>query len=239
MPRSVSAVRPLARIAVGACVGLLALTGCGAGEPRSIGPAGVDGLEIPTPTPRAADFVRTIDNRWFPLAEGSQWRYESDDVSSATVEVTGRRQEIAGVTTTEVATTVEGSRRDVTTLRYYAQDRDGNVWFFGEEVEGAGDWRAGVDGARAGLVMPARPRVGDGFVQEDAPGVAEDRAELSDIAASASTPAGSWSDAVEISQTTPLDPTSGSTRYYAPGVGLVRIESNDGVLEELVSFSVG
>ena len=69
--------------------------------------------------------------------------------------------------------------------------------------------------------------------------MAEDRAELSDIAASASTPAGSWSDAVEISQTTPLDPTSGSTRYYAPGVGLVRIESNDGVLEELVSFSVG
>ena len=42
---------------------------------------------------------------------------------------------------------------------YYAQDRHGNVWWFGRE----GVWRAGEDGAEAGLAMPATPRVGDGW----------------------------------------------------------------------------
>lgn len=239
MPRSAPASRPLVRIAVIALA--LAVTGCGAGEPRSIDPAGVDGLEIPTATPRAKDFVQRIDNPWFPMAEGNEWRYESDTAPAITVEVTGRLQQIAGVTTTEVATTIERRRRTVTSTRYYAQDRDGNVWSFGADLDGAdldgaGDWQAGVAGAQAGLVMPATPRVGDGFVQQDAPGVAEDRSEVLDVAVSVSSPYDSWLDAVEIRETSALDPTAEAERYYAPGVGLVRTVSDAGLLE-LVSFT--
>lgn len=239
MPRPVPSVRPPVRIAVTTILsaGLLALAGCGAGEPRSIDPAGVDGLEIPTATPDPADFVRRIDNTWFPLPEGAAWTYDASSGERIVVEVTGRVQEIAGVRTTEVATTTERRRRDVVTTAYFAQDRDGNVWSFGEEGRGA-EWRAGVDGAQAGLVMPARPRVGDGFVEEYAAGVAEDRSEVLDLAASVSSPYDSWTDAVEVRGTSGLDPELDDVSYYAPGVGLVRSVKDTGSIE-LVSFTGG
>ncbi|UUZ57996.1 hypothetical protein [Nocardioides sp. B-3] len=73
MSRPVPAARRLVRIAVIAVVapGVMLASGCGAGEPRSIDPAGVDGLEIPTATPDPADFVRTIDNPYLPFAPGN------------------------------------------------------------------------------------------------------------------------------------------------------------------------
>ena len=123
------------------------------------------------------------------------------------------------------------------TTAYFAQDRDGNVWSFGEEGRGA-EWRAGVDGAQAGLVMPARPRVGDGFVEEYAAGVAEDRSEVLDLAASVSSPYDSWTDAVEVRGTSGLDPELDDVSYYAPGVGLVRSVKDTGSIE-LVSFTGG
>ena len=231
MPHPVPAARRLARIAVVALVAVgLAATGCSVGVPRSIDPAGVDGLEIPTPSPDPADFVPVIDNPFLPLVAGSVWAYESD-LLAETVTVTDDTTEIAGVATTEVTTAVERGRQTSSSSRYFAQDRDGNVWSFG-----ADDWQAGVDGAEAGLVMPATPRVGDGFVQQYAAGVAEDRSEVLDVAASVSTPYDSWTDAVEVRETSALDPAREELRYYAPGVGLVRTVSDTGVLE-LVSFT--
>ena len=85
--------------------------------------------------------------------------------------------------------------------------------------------------------MPATPRVGDGFVQHHAAGVAEDRSEVLDVAASVSAPYDSWTDAVAIRETSALDPALDALRYYAPGVGLVRTESDTVV--ELVSFTAG
>ncbi|PUA81841.1 hypothetical protein [Nocardioides currus] len=230
MPHPAPTPRRLVQIAV---IGLVAATaGCGVGEPRSIDPAGVDGLEIPTPTPEPADFVRRVDNPWFPLPADGEWVYEAEDGPSVTVRVTGSDL-IAGVSTTEVSTTVQRARRAVTSVDYYAQDRRGNVWSFGSD-----DWRAGVDGAQAGLVMPATPRVGDGFVEEYAAGLAEDRSEVLDVAATASGPAGSWTDLVEIAGTSALDPAASDLRYYAPGIGLVRTESATGV-SSLASSTLG
>ena len=239
MPRPVPAARRLVRIAVIAlvAVGLMLASGCGAGEPRSIDPAGVDGLEIPTATPDPADFVSVIDNPRFPLAAGSHWTYESGAIT-ASVTVDDEAREIAGVSTTAASTVVERGGQTETTTRYYAQDRAGNVWSFGADLEGVDEWQAGVTGAQAGLVMPATPRVGDGFVQQYAAGVAEARSAVLDVAASVSSPYDSWTDAVEIRETTALDPTTEAVRFHAPGVGLVRTESSDGVLE-LVSFTNG
>jgi len=83
---------------------LFTATGCSAGEPRSIDPAGVDGLEIPTATPDPADFVPQIDNPYLPLAPGNVWRYDVTEDGEVTetieVRVTEDTREVAGVSRT-------------------------------------------------------------------------------------------------------------------------------------------
>jgi len=234
MSRSSLALRCRGQIALIALA--VTVTGCSAGEPRPVETAGVDGLEIPTPSPDPADFVDVIDNRYLPLAAGSRWVYEQTASSTTvTVTVTGATTRIAGVEATEVLTVVaasQGAAEVEPSTGYYAQDDDGNVWSFGGD-----GWEAGVDGAQAGLVMPATPRVGDGFQQQDAAGVAEGRSQVLDTAASASTPYGSWTDLVEVLETSGLTGETETHRFYAPGVGLVRTESAAG-LSALVSYTL-
>lgn len=233
MPRPVPAARRLVRIAVIAplAAGLMVATGCGVGEPRSIDPAGVDGLEIPTASPDPADFVRDIDNPYLPLTPGNVWRYEVTEGGEVTetieVRVTTETREVAGVVTTVVHDVVTDASGEVIedTYDWYAQDAMGNVWYFGEDTtaydDGVsstdGSWEAGVDGARAGLVMAARPRVGDGYQQEFREGVAEDRAEVLSLDETR----GEWTGLVETLDTTPLEPGLEEHKFYAEGLGLV------------------
>lgn len=225
-----SAARRPVRLA-GLLLATLTLAGCGAGEPRSIDPAGVDGLEIPTPSPDPADFVAGIDNPYLPLAPGSVWRYEvvEDGEVTETIEVrvTDDTREVAGVSTTVVHDVVRDASGAVIedTFDWYAQDTRGNVWYFGEDTTAfedgrrstEGAWEAGVDGAQAGLVMPARPRVGDGYRQEFRPGVAEDRGEVLALDESR----GEWTGLLETLDTTPLEPGVEEHKFYAEGLGLV------------------
>ena len=216
------------------------LAGCGAGEPRSVDPAGVDGLEIPIASPDPRDFVREIDNPYLPLAPGSRWTYESDADPGETVrvEVSAKTRTIAGIAATEVSTTLSSSEGgdgadDLTSVDYFAQDRDGNVWSFGSD-----DWLAGVEGAQAGLVMPAIPRIGDGFRRQYAAGVAEDRTQVLDTAADAATPFGSWTGVVEMLDTSSLAEQVETRRFYAAGVGLVKSETSSATIE-LVAYEAG
>ncbi len=226
MPRTTPTVRHRVLIALVALA--LAATGCGVGAPRSIDPSGIDGLEIPTPSPDSGDFVDRIENPRLPLAVGSEWTYErtrlTGRAATITVTVPAATREIDGVVTTPVTTTVAGraERRGAraSSTEYFAQDRAGNVWAFG-----ADDWLAGVDGAEAGLVMPALPRVGDGFRQGYAAGVAESHSEVLDVATSAQSGTQGWDDVVEIRETDPLAPRRDALRFYAPGVGLVLSET--------------
>ncbi len=206
-------------------------TGCGVGEPRSIDPAGVDGLEIPTASPDAADFVREIDNPYLPLTPGNVWRYEvtagGEVTETIEVRVTTETREVAGVVTTVVHDVVTDASGQVIedTYDWYAQDTRGNVWYFGEDTtaydDGVpstdGSWEAGVDGARAGLAMAARPRVGDGYQQELREGVAEDRAEVLSLDETR----GEWTGLLETLDTTPLEPGLEEHKFYAEGLGLV------------------
>ena len=210
---------------------------CGAGAPRTAPPSGVDGLEIPTPAPDPADFVARVDNPWLPLAPGSEWTYESTDGHTAVVRVPGTTQ-VAGVEATTV-TTVERNRRGRVvgeSTSWFAQDRTGNVWHLGD----AGVWRAGEDGALAGLAMPATPRVGDGFVQEQAPGVARDEARVLATDGQRTTPFGVYDDLVQLEETSPLEPGRTTLASYARGVGLVLEEDvSSGVDRALVDFTGG
>ena len=234
---------------MGALVAALAavtLSGCAGGPPR-VDPAGVDGLEIPTPSPDPDDFVDAVDNPWLPLDPGTVWTYRATgggEAQTIVVTVTDRTRVVQGVTTTVVHDVVTDARgRTVEdTVDWYAQDTAGNVWYLGEDTvahEGGrtstkGSWEAGVAGAQAGLVMPARPRVGDGYAQEYRQGVAEDRGEILALDERRVVPLGTYDDLVQTEDTTPLEPGLVERKYYARGVGLVleeRVAGGSGTVE--------
>ena len=100
-------------------------------------------------------------------------------------------------------------------------------------TDGDGSWEAGVDGAEAGIAMLAKPRVGDGYRQGLATGVAEDRATVLSLDESVNVEAGSYADVLQIEVTTPLAPSGSEHRYYARGVGLVHQESAAGGFDQL------
>jgi hypothetical protein len=146
-----------------------------------------------------ADFVKTVDNPYFTLQPGTTFIYENADSSAANEFVVTRRTKvIQGVTCVVVMdTATEDGEVVEKTFDYFAQDIYGNVWYFGEDtkefvdgkvVSTEGTWRAGVDGAQPGIIMEASPQIGDEYNQENAPGVAEDRAEVLSLGAPASAP---------------------------------------------------
>ncbi|GAA5115529.1 hypothetical protein GCM10023339_22830 [Alloalcanivorax gelatiniphagus] len=152
-----------------------ALSGCaGIGQPAPYDSPGINGLVVPTPSPDPNDFVKGVDNPWLPLGEGAAWSYEVTDAGRTLgvvdVEVVQTASVVAGLAATEVLTTrdIAGERTEET--RFYAQDDDGNVWLVGADVDGK-SWRAGEAGAEAGLAMPADPRLGDGWLAYEVPGL--------------------------------------------------------------------
>lgn len=226
-----------------------ALSGCGSASVSSP-PTGVDGLQIPTPSITASDFVPRIDNPWLPLAPGNEWVYQASSAGGAktiTVTVLEETREIGGVNATvvrDVVTDAEGKVLE-DSRDWFAQDAAGNVWALGEatteydgdETSTEGSWEAGVDGAEAGLAMAAAPRVGDGYRREFLRGEAEDRVTVLALDASANVPFGSFTDLLETEDTTPLDPDLVERRLYARGVGLIGAETIAGGDEVVVLVS--
>ena len=195
--------------------------GCGsASEPSP--PSGVDELVIPTPDPRPGDFVSAIDNPWLPYAVGSTWTYAAGSGSSLVVTV-DNGPKVDGIATTAVTSTVTAPPGETKeTVDYYAQDRRGNVWWFGRE----GAWVAGEGGEEAGLAMAATPRLGDGYALGNGA-----HAEVVDLDGYVSVPAGEYDAALVIEVTQGI---ASATRRYAGGVGLVENEAGGGL--QLVNF---
>jgi hypothetical protein len=215
--------------------GLLGLTACGEDEPApTAAPTPRVPTEVPTPEPDPDDFVDTIDNPYLPYLPGTRWVYEntsSEGDERIVVTVTDQTRMVQGVRATVVRDTVtdEDGRVVEDTFDWFAQDKAGNVWYFGEDTTAyedgtttkEGSWEAGVDGAQAGIVMLADPRPGDTYQQEYYEGEAEDRGEVLAVDARASVPFGSYTDMVKTADTTPLEPEVEEHKYYAEGVGFV------------------
>jgi hypothetical protein len=114
---------------------------------------------------------------------------------------------------------------------YFATDpRTGDVYYFGEDVDNYKDgkiinhdsaWLAGEKGARFGLFIPGKPKVGDKYYQEIAPKVALDRVEIVSVDETVKTPAGTFQHCVHLRETTPLE-SDVSHKYYAPGIGMIK-----------------
>jgi hypothetical protein len=142
-----------------------------------------------------------------------------------------KRRTIGGIRVTVVsARDYENGELVEHTLDYYAQRRDGTVIYVGEDIDDIehgkvvshkGQWRAGRRGARAGIFMPAHPKVGDTFQQERAPGVAEDMSKVEAVGVRVRTPAGTFRNCVRTRDFSPLDSIV-EHKHYCPGVGLVR-----------------
>jgi hypothetical protein len=224
--------------------------GCGA-QPPQIGPTGVDGLTVPTPSLDPRDFVERIDNSYLPLVPGSTWRYRATGGETVTVTVLERTDEIQGVTATGVRDVVRDGRGRVLEdgHDWFAQDAAGNVWQLGADTttyDGGSpgttaSWQAGRGGARAGLAMPAEPRVGDGYRREYDPGEAEDVAQVLHLDASVSVAYGDVEAVLKTEVTTPLEPGLAEHEYHARDVGLVLAQTVTGGARrmELVSFTAG
>lgn len=201
--------------------------------PSSTGPKKITDPYSPTIDPSA--FSTTINNPYFPLTPGTRTIYQAaspDGLARTTTEVTWDTKKIMGVDTVVVHDflTLNGKLTE-DTFDWYAQDRDGNVWYFGEATkefaEGAvstkGSFESGVDGALPGIIMPGRPQIGDQFRQEFSKAVAEDTGEVLSLTGSQTTPlTGPVNDLLVTKDTDLLDPAAPTeNKYYARGVGLV------------------
>ena len=116
------------------------------------------------------------------------------------------------------------------TFDWYAQDRQGNVWYMGEEslelknghmVKASDSWESGVDGAEPGIIMPGDPRPADAYRQEYyPPGGALDQARVLRLDGSLTVPYGAFRHVLVTSERSPLEPQT-EQKYYAPGLGEV------------------
>ena len=185
------------------------------------------------PTINPADFVAQIDNQYLPLVPGTTLVYEGeteDGKEKIEVEVTHETEEILGVTCIVVRDRVWVDGELVEdTFDWFAQDKDGNVWYFGEDskeyedgefVGTEGSWEAGVDGAKPGIIMKANPQVGDAYRQEYYEGEAEDMAEVLSLNESASVPYGSFGNCLKTQEWTPLESDVVENKYDSSGLSV-------------------
>src|SRR6266480_2505849 len=185
------------------------------------------------------DFVRTVDNRFFPLTPGTTYFYQGEKDGVPTSDefvVSHQNKRILGVNCTVVRDRAfENGILVEDTIDWFAQDANGNV------ISTEGTWQAGVDGALPGIIMEADPRVGDRYQQEFAPDVAEDMARVLSLTESATVPYGEFDGLLLTKEWSPLDRGSAEHKYYAEGIGFilgVAVQGGDEI-SELVSITTG
>jgi hypothetical protein len=165
------------------------------------------------------DFTVRIDNPFFPLPPGTTFIYRGNREGRKQRDeftVTDRTVVIDGVTCRVVHDKVfmRGVLRE-NTFDYFAQDRDGNVWYFGEDTEEldkngrvvstVGTWRAGVDGAQPGVIMEAHPNVNDHYFQEVAAPLAQDEAIVLNLHETVAVPLGKFTNCLVTKEFAPVE----------------------------------
>jgi hypothetical protein len=242
-------IRP-AHLAFGAAALLIVAGAAGAATsppPGQLAP--IHGTYAPKIDP--ANFVASINNRYLPYKPGTKFHFEGVRGTTPQTDdevVLHRTKRILGVSSTVVRDTVSEHGRAVErTDDWYAQDKQGNVWYMGEDafdlkngrfVKAGDSWKSGVNGAQPGIIMPAHPRPGDAYRQEYyPPGKALDQARVLRLSGTLTVPAGSFKHLLVTSERSPLEPQT-EQKYYAPGLGEVAERVVKGHHEEFKLVSV-
>ena len=201
------------------------------------------------PTIEPANFTYVVNNPYFPLVPGTTFTFVEKDgreTRENKVTVTHDTKTILGVKCVVVhdTVTVKGVLLE-DTFDWYAQDKQGAVWYFGEatrefksggRVSTEGSWEAGVKGAQPGIVMPANPQPGEPYRQEYLAGEAEDMGQVVALDETVTVPFGTFKGCVRTKDWSMLE--SGSEKkWFAKGLGVVRIESSAGEVSTLISVT--
>lgn len=182
-----------------------------------------------------ANFSPNVTNPYFPLPPGTTFVYAGIKDGKRALDIfvpTSRTRVIDGVTTRVVEDRgYLNNRLEERTSDYYAQDRCGNVWYFGEDtaeldrhghvISTEGSFHAGVDGAEPGVFMQAHPQLRRKFRQEWYQGHAEDQFSVIDRSTHVTVPYGSFDHALRTRETTVLEPAVVDNKYYVQGIGEV------------------
>ena len=229
-------------IAAAAALACTAVSGFAGGDPQRPAASGdiilaaAIATTLPPYEPKIdpAKFSATITNPFFPLKPGTVFIFEGSrggEPRHTEMTVTNETKTIMGVPCLVVRDVVTSKTELVEkTTDWYAQDSDGNVWYFGEETaeykdgkvtSTSGTWMAGVNGALPGYIMRAAPAVGEGYRQEFLPGVAEDYARVISLVATARPPIGDYENVLITEDSDLLDRSKFEAKYFAPGVGFV------------------
>lgn len=187
----------------------------------------------------AGNFVAHVANKYFTLEPGTKFTFVKktrNGTERSEVVVLKEKKAIMGVSTTVVWDRVWLNDKLLEDTRdWYAQDRDGNVWYFGESVANykdgklvdyAGTWEAGVDGAKPGIIMPAIPKVGLTYQQEYAKGKAEDMGTIMALGQQISVPQGVLDDCVQVRDWSRIERTANEYKYFCPAVGFKALEES-------------
>jgi hypothetical protein len=169
-------------------------------------------------------------NQYFVLEPGYQLVLESDD-TKLEITVADETKDVNGVATrvVEEKEWKDGKLYEISKNYFAVCEQTNDVYYFGEDVDfyengqvvkHDGTWLAGLDGSKAGLIMPATPVVGMKYYQEIAPGVAMDRAEVVSIDEKCETPAGTFS-CLKVKEGSALNLTETEYKLHAQGIGLV------------------
>jgi hypothetical protein len=235
-----------------ATLGVLTLSACGGGAASAPGnvtsplPQGSESVELDP-----GDFTVDITNTYWPMEPGDRWISSETDGKGDVlrVEVTVQDETYTVASGIEARVVHDRVTRDGAvvedTLDWYAQDRDGNIWYLGEKtaeyengqvVSTEGSWEAGVDGAQPGIAVPADPEPGLTYRQEYLKGQAADQGAVLSTDEQVRVPTGIYTGALLTRDTTALEPDLVELKFYAPGIGpVLTVESSGGAgREELV-----
>jgi hypothetical protein len=201
-----------------------------------------------------AGFSATFTNEYFAATPGLMYIYERYGEDG------GARVTLAPTTQTRVVMGVEcavftgyaymddpKNRSHTDTIAWYAEDRVGNVWCFGQQVTEyggdevvgtAGSWEAGINGTVPTIVMKGQPRLGDVYHQGYVDGRAEIMAEVLEVDATIEIQYGSFERVVKIEESTSFEPGVTKVKYYAPELGLVLVEEvgTSSIIEQLIDL---
>jgi hypothetical protein len=224
-----------------ACLSIVLSAGCARGQETT--PAASTGdAQFETVDTSSFGQSALVSNEWMPLKPGTKFVYEGTTIEDDGTAVPHRVE----IHVTDLTKVIAGVRSLITwdldysdgelveaELAFFAQDTSGTVWRMGEYPEeyeegkfiAAPAWIHGFEEARAGIMMQASPQTGTpSYAQGWGPAVGwTDRGQVDQVGQQTCVPAGCYEDVVVIAETSAQEPDAQQLKYYARGVGNVKV----------------